>query len=139
MMKVVLVDTGTAAYERLAVPLAKADVVLLQATSPMDAMEMTRAERPDAVMINLTLPGRVGDFAFSLLRFKASTADVPIVFLIDRLRWGRRANDTSADAVVPMPWGSERVLEALWRVTSRRRVTDVPLAGERTGEHAPSR
>ena len=127
-MKAVLVDTGTAVYEQLAVPLSQAGVGLLQATSPMDAMEMTRAEDPEAVVINLTLPGRVGDLSFSLLRLEAATAAVPVVFLIDRLRWGRRANDAAADALVPVPWSAERVLDALCRIALRRNGAGWPAA-----------
>ena len=120
MTNALLVDTGTAVYERLATPLARAGVGLLRATSPVDAIEMAEARHPDAVIINLALRGRVGDFAFSMLRFRETTARVPVVFLIDRARWGRRAHDAAADALVPMPWAAERVLSALWRVASSR-------------------
>jgi DNA-binding response OmpR family regulator len=114
-----LVDTGSAVYEQLAVPLGRAGVVLFQATSPADARLLAQELRPDCVVINLTLPKRVGDFAFALLRREGATASIPVVFLIDRLRWGRRANDAACDALVPAPWQAEQVVAALRRVVPR--------------------
>lgn len=120
MTNAVLVDTGMEVYEELATPLSREGVTLLQATSASEAVRLAEAARPDAVIVNLTLRGRVGDSAFARLRARDTTARVPVVFLIDRERWGRRANDAAADALVPMPWAAERVLSALWRVGPRR-------------------
>ena len=129
-MTIVLVDTGTAVREQLAAPLHRAGVTLLQATSPKHALALAQAEQPEAVVINLTLAARAGDFAFSVLRCDPATAGLPVVFLIDRLRWGRRANDAAADAFVPIPWTPERVLAALHHALGRDTLAASPALAQ---------
>jgi len=126
-----LLDTGTTVYNQLAAPLGRAGVALLRATSPVDAVLMAHTEGPDVVVINLTLPRRLGDLAFSLLRASTRTGPIPIVFLIDHLRWGRRANDAAADALVAAPWAAERVLAAVRRVSPNARGTGGPAIGQK--------
>ena len=127
MVNVMVVDTGTTVCEELAPALRRSGVTLLRAANPRHALELASVEQPDAVVINLTQPARVGDFAFSVLRFNAATARLPVVFLIDRLRWGRRANDAAADALVPLPWTADRVLAAVHRVVARDTQAATPL------------
>jgi len=125
-VRAVLIDSGSATYEQLAPAMARSGIALRHATSPAGALHMAQVDRPDVALINLTMAGRLGDFSFSLLRLDGSTASIPVVFLIDPLRWGRRANDASADALVPAPWREERVFAAVHRVVRRN------LAGSRS-------
>ena len=116
VVKTLLLDPGAAVYERLAAPFARNGALLLHATTPRDVATKAHMTRPDVVIMNLSLPARIGELVFSLLRSSQPTATILVVFLIDQCRWGRRARDHAADAVVPWPWAPEQVLPAVCRV-----------------------
>jgi CheY-like chemotaxis protein len=111
------VDKEGTVYGSLAGPLARAGIELSRAESPAEAVLLAQ-KRPQAVVINFTMPERVGDEAFLRLRSDAAGRSIPVVFLINPRRWGRRAHDAAADALVPCPWAPRRVLSAIQRVVT---------------------
>lgn len=113
--RVLFVDRDGAVYRSLAGPLTRGGVELSRATSAAEAVDLAQA-RPEVVVINFTMAERVGDEAYLQLRDDARAGSIPVVFLIDPRRWGRRAHDAAADALVPCPWTPQRVLSALQRV-----------------------
>lgn len=116
LLRAMLVDRSAAVHEELVEPFARAGVALSRAADPTEATLLAQREELDSVVINYTMPARVGDRAFLVLRFGEGTARIPVVFLIDRLRWGRRARDAAAEALVPGPWTPGKVLAAVRRV-----------------------
>ena len=55
--------------------------VVSTAASGVEAHEKARAERPDAIMLDVMMPGQDGPTTFAALKADASTADIPVIFL----------------------------------------------------------
>ncbi len=54
---------------------------VLMAASAMDGLQVAQAERPDAVLIDVMMPGMGGIELLKLLRSHSLTADIPAIFL----------------------------------------------------------
>jgi CheY-like chemotaxis protein len=51
------------------------------AASGVEAHEKARTEQPDAIMLDVMMPGQDGPTTFAELRRDAATADIPVIFL----------------------------------------------------------
>lgn len=54
---------------------------VLVAASAVDGLQIARSERPDAVLIDVMMPGTGGVELLKLLRSHPLTADIPAIFL----------------------------------------------------------
>ena len=51
------------------------------ASSGLEAQEKARAEQPDAIMLDVMMPGQDGPTTFAELRRDEATQDIPVIFL----------------------------------------------------------
>ena len=51
------------------------------AASGLEAQEMARAEQPDAIMLEVMMPGQDGPTTFAALRRDPATQDIPVIYL----------------------------------------------------------
>ncbi|HEX4906798.1 MAG TPA: response regulator [Acidimicrobiales bacterium] len=54
---------------------------VLAASSGAEGIELARRERPDAIVLDMMMPGMDGPSTFRALADDATTADIPVVFL----------------------------------------------------------
>ena len=58
----------------------------LLASSGPEAVELAARERPDLILLDVMMPGTDGPETLSLLRARAETAEIPIVFLTAKVQ-----------------------------------------------------
>ena len=54
---------------------------VIEASSGLDAIAKADAERPDAILLDMMMPGMDGPATFEALRKQETTAGIPVVFL----------------------------------------------------------
>ena len=59
---------------------------VLVASSGPEAVELAARERPDLILLDVMMPGTDGPETLSLLRARAETAEIPIVFLTAKVQ-----------------------------------------------------
>ncbi|WP_241153929.1 response regulator [Nocardioides pantholopis] len=59
---------------------------VLPASGGEEAVRIAREQRPDAVLLDVMMPGMDGPSTFQHLRDDAATRDIPVVFLTAKIR-----------------------------------------------------
>ena len=79
---------------------------VLAASSGADGLALARAERPDAVILDVMMPGMDGPATLAELRADPATADIPVVFLTAKVQAAerRRLEELGAAGVVAKPF-----------------------------------
>jgi CheY-like chemotaxis protein len=78
------------------------------AESGVEAHEKARAEQPDAIMLDVMMPGQDGPTTFAALRDDAATRDIPVIFLTAKnntLGW----SDGGLAGVIAKPFDAMRL------------------------------
>lgn len=84
-MKTVLTIAGSKVVRSmLARGLAAFGCELIQAANERDGVEAAQRQRPDVVLLDVTLPTVDGRRVVTELRGDAATADIPLILLTDR-------------------------------------------------------
>jgi CheY-like chemotaxis protein len=92
---------------------------VLAASSGAQGIEQARAERPDAILLDVMMPGMDGPTTLANLRDDPITRDIPVIFLTAKVRSSDREYLTSlgAIAVLAKPFNpmslSDQVADAL--------------------------
>lgn len=85
--KVLVVDDEPDIRRVIALSLAHfAGWEVVQAASGPEALALAVAERPDVVLLDVTMPGMDGRQTLAALRADPSTATIPVVFATARVR-----------------------------------------------------
>jgi CheY-like chemotaxis protein len=76
------------------------------ASSGNEAWDMVHAERPDAVLLDVMMPGMDGPTLLTQLRADPATSDVPIIFLTAKIQAGDRRDwdDLDIAGVIAKPF-----------------------------------
>jgi CheY-like chemotaxis protein len=79
---------------------------VLSARSGAAALEIARAEQPDAILLDVMMPDMDGPTTFQRLRAQESTANIPVVFLTAKVQPSERQRFASlgAKAVLSKPF-----------------------------------
>jgi CheY-like chemotaxis protein len=79
---------------------------VLTADSGATALEMARAEQPDAILLDVMMPDMDGPTTFQKLHAQESTAEIPVVFLTAKVQPSERERFASlgAKAVLSKPF-----------------------------------
>ncbi len=59
---------------------------ILTASSGAEGLERARAERPDAILLDVMMPGMDGPTTFAALRKDASTCEIPVILLTAKVQ-----------------------------------------------------
>jgi CheY-like chemotaxis protein len=92
---------------------------VLAAASGAQGLDQARAERPDAILLDVMMPGMDGPTTLAHLRDDPATRDIPVVFLTAKVRTSDREWLTSlgATAVLAKPFDpvslADQVADAL--------------------------
>ncbi|TAJ51796.1 MAG: response regulator [Nevskiaceae bacterium] len=81
MARVMIVDDSPTDVHNIKSILTKAGHEVLEATSGQDALDRIKSERPDAVIMDVVMPGVNGFQATRMLSKDPSTASIPIVVI----------------------------------------------------------
>jgi CheY-like chemotaxis protein len=79
---------------------------VLAASSGREGIALAKAERPDAIVLDVMMPGLDGPGTLVELRADAATADIPVVFLTAKVQAAerRRLEELGAAGVVAKPF-----------------------------------
>lgn len=69
------------------------------ASSGAEAVERAESDRPDAILLDVMMPGMDGPTTFTKLRDNAATVDIPVIFLTAKVQAGDRRAWTHLDIV----------------------------------------
>jgi len=96
---VLLIDDDVQIQELVRFNLEKDGVAVLTASNGEQGLDLAKRERPDLIILDLTLPVMDGYDLCKLLRAENDTADIPIIIL--------SARDDVADKVVGLELGAD--------------------------------
>ncbi|MGH3009777.1 MAG: HD domain-containing phosphohydrolase [Gaiellaceae bacterium] len=119
-LRILLVDDEPALRELLRVTFEGADVSVIEAASGEEALAELAREIPDAVVLDLRMPGIEGADLCRRLRRDELTRELPIVVLSggDQAEL-QRARQAGADEVVRKPFSPLELLSVVERLTGR--------------------
>jgi putative two-component system response regulator len=117
-MRLLLVDDDPGIRGLLRATFESVDVELDEAENADSALTLLLENRPDAIVLDVSMPGMDG-LAFCLrLKHDPLTADIPIVLLTGSdLERGRLADEVGANAYVRKPFSPLDLLATVERVT----------------------
>lgn len=99
MINVLLIDDDVQIQELVRFNLEKDGVAVLTASNGEQGLDLAKREKPDLIILDLTLPVMDGYDLCKLLRAENDTADIPIIIL--------SARDDVADKVVGLELGAD--------------------------------
>lgn len=111
-VRVLVVDDELHIRRLLQSTLSRGGYQAIEATTAAEALEQTRREQPDAILLDLGLPDRNGLEIIQLLR-KQSAAPILVVSARDATDQKVAALDLGADDYVTKPFDSDEVLARL--------------------------
>ncbi|WDR04158.1 ATP-binding protein [Devosia algicola] len=91
--------------------------------APQSALQIARAVRPDAVFLDILMPGFDGWDVLAALRSDPATADIP-VFMISILSERAKAMAAGADGVVMKPLDAAKVKAAIAGIKAAKPATE---------------
>ena len=113
-MRLLLVDDDAGIRELLRATFAAVDVELDEAGNAEQALDALLHRRPDAIVLDVSMPGMDGLAFCRRIKQDPLTATIPVVLLtgsdLDR---GRLADEAGADAYVRKPFSPAELLAAV--------------------------
>lgn len=84
---------------------------VLRAESGAEALEQADAERPEAILLDVVMPGMDGFATLSALRAKPTTADIPVILVTakDKAADRERAESLGATGMIAKPFAVEEL------------------------------
>lgn len=85
---------------------------VLAADNGLDGLKAARADRPDLILMDVSIPGMDGIRATEELKRDPSTGDIPVVIITAHPYGsvGRRATDAGCDGYLTKPCDPRRIL-----------------------------
>ena len=87
--RVLIVDDDDMIREVAKVSLELEAWEVLAAASGAEAVAMAAAERPDAILLDVMMPGMDGPATLAALRAQEATRSIPVIFLTARVQRGQ--------------------------------------------------
>ena len=102
----------------------------------IEAVEAALRERPDAIIMDMSLPRLDGYGATRLIRLEPELAGIPVIACtaLNRWEWRGKAIVAGCDAFVTKPIDFPQLLDVLARLLARD-----PARGDETGRGKPAR
>ena len=111
--KVLVVDDDLDVAAGLSIRLQAAGYEIIGASDGQAGVDAAVAQHPDAILMDVRMPGMDGIAALQHLRSNVDTFDIPIIILSASLRDQQRALDEGANFFVQKPYDVDTVLSAL--------------------------
>jgi len=131
-MRLLLVDDDAGIRELLRATFAAVDVELDEAGNAEQALDALLHRRPDAIVLDVSMPGMDGLAFCRRIKQDPLTATIPVVLLTGSDLDRRLADEAGADAYVRKPFSPLELLATVERVTEGRRPAPkrVPAVGD---------
>lgn len=115
---VLVVDDSAVDLQRLQQVLTRAGYAVSTAADGLQALECARRERPDAILMDVSMPGMDGFAATRALRGDAQTRHIPVVIVSSRAQPADRAwaQMLGASGYVGKPFSDDQILAGLREV-----------------------
>ena len=138
MGKILIVDDDPDVRKALAITLKEAGHDIEQAEDGLELVDRARKDNPDAILLDINMPGMDGFQALEQLQADLSTTGIPVIMISARARPRDREDALFMGAVdyVTKPWSEGEVeLRVDWVLNQRSKSSDVsgssfPSGGE---------
>lgn len=113
MPKILIVDDEEDIRELIAVNLLREEKYqILEAADGLEAVQLTKKERPDLIILDLMLPQMDGVTVFKKLRDNSRTAEIPIIMLtaLGRLEEKIEGLELGADDYLAKPFSPKELI-----------------------------
>lgn len=79
---------------------------VLTATGGAEAIEIAQAHHPDAVLLDMMMPGMDGLMTFDALQSESTTQDIPVILFTAKVRMGEHQawDDYAVRGAIPKPF-----------------------------------
>jgi DNA-binding response OmpR family regulator len=133
VQKVLIADASAPMRRALELALVEQGIQVVTASDGAHAIAMLATERPDALVVELALPGRSGVEVSASVRQRAELRDVPVVLLIGAFETVDTARVAGAgiDDVWTKPVDFRRMAPRLRELAARRTAADTDTYLER--------
>lgn len=115
--KILLVDDDADLVMRLATRLRAAAYQVISASDAIMALTVARNERPDVVVVDVSLPGGSGLSFLGRLRAISSVSTTPVIVLSGEAVEEKEALEAGAQAYLRKPLDEDALLERISRLT----------------------
>ena len=116
MPKVMVVDDAAFMRMKAVKVLTEAGYQVVEAANGADAVDQYKKEKPDCVLMDITMPDTDGLTALKLLREFDPKAKVTMVTAMGQQKVIMEAIKTGAKDFVVKPFDAERIQAALWKL-----------------------
>ncbi len=115
MKKVLIIEDDKAVHRALAIRLTSAGYEVASAYDAVIAMSMVRSEKPDIILLDISVPGGDGFKVAERIRDIPALSGIPFIFLTGTKRAGHeeRAQALGAAAFLEKPFDPEALLKAM--------------------------
>ena len=123
MASILIVDDSPEVRVALTATLEDAGHAVIEAADGPEAVERATLEQPDAIILDINMPGMDGISVLRELRSEGLTRDVPVVMLtaIADMDHVQLAIAAGAHDYVLKPWDADTVIQRLWTAMEARR------------------
>ncbi|MDQ3817637.1 MAG: response regulator [Acidobacteriota bacterium] len=130
--KILIIDDYADNRELFRLMLEQADYVVTEASSGREGIEVARREQPDAVLVDLSMPGTDGWDVLTELRADIRTANIPCA-AVSAFADGARGNALAFgfNAYLTKPFRREELLQVVERLLSEKRARIEQNEGDR--------
>jgi ribonuclease P protein subunit RPR2 len=129
-VRLLIVDDDAAFRALLRTTFEVVDVEVEEAESAELALDAVARTRPDAIVLDLRLPGMSGVELSRVLKADEATAGVAVVLLSGSVDDGAVLEDAAADAFLRKPFSPLELLDVIERLTGGLEAVPPPARGE---------
>lgn len=113
--KVLVVDDSATDSHLICSTLSSAGYNTISVTSASEALEVAQTEKPDAILMDVVMPGTNGFQATRMLHSHPDTANIPVIIITSKSKasdkvWGLRQG---AVGYITKPFKGKELLEKL--------------------------
>ena len=121
-MEILIVDDDTFVRRILKDAFDEEGITSHEANNGLEALRMAREIHPDAIILDVMLPGLDGYKICRMLKYDENFADISIVMVTSRARQSDRDTGyhTGADLYITKPFKPEEVVAAVKKLTGAK-------------------
>ena len=115
-MKILVVDDEDQVLQLVATLLEARDHEVSKASNGEEALQTVEADRPEAILLDIMMPGVDGATVAQRLRETPETSDIPIIFLtglVDADEMRKRGPKIGGQYFLAKPFDAERLYQVL--------------------------
>lgn len=122
MPKILVVEDNQANREMISRRLKRKGFSVVAAEDGEQGYALARSECPDAILMDISLPGINGWQVIELLKSEPSTRDIPLIVLTAHalVNDRARADEIGCDAYFSKPFDFQRLLESIGRLLTEK-------------------